>query len=90
MTEMTNHGDRGKQERIKGPFRKTAKPIAHRKVVNDCDIGDVVRFEGGREAIVSCWICSAPYGRYFDGDGVSGDLVMLPGDAAIVRIRGTR
>jgi len=46
-----------------------AVPVLERAKLGDCELGDRVTFEDGREAVLSARIAGAPFGRFVvDGE----------------------
>lgn len=86
---MSFHDDSSKKEtKVKG--RKPI-PVGKRKVVRDCQVGDVVQFCDGRTAVVTAWLNGGPMGRWHDEEGNEGELSSLgPDDTPIVRLRGIK
>ena len=63
------HND-GKAE---GPVRRAgAKKRAYRKVIGDCDFGDVMETDEGVRYILTADISGRPYGRLVFEDGTEG------------------
>lgn len=80
------HGPSGKEEK-----RKTKiVPVGKRRLVRDCEPGDVVLFADGRRAVVTAWLNGGSMGRWLDDADGEGEMTSLDSDAPIKRIRGYR
>ncbi len=90
----------------KKPWLKQAKPIHARKILRDCDIGDVVEFTAGapdihvrlgdvakgpsKRARVVSELCGSVWVRFFLEGGKETEMMRPDQEAAIVRLDGTR
>ena len=57
--------------------KRKVKPVSERKLMGDCEVGDVIRDSDGYVAEVTAWLAGGPFGRYRDGDGNEGEFVAL-------------
>lgn len=83
---MTFHDDSGKKEPT-GAKRKIV-PIAKRKVMGDCEPGDVLELEDGKRLVMTARISGGTFGRFLDEDGREGEIAEFPTSLPISRIRG--
>lgn len=78
------------KETRKGPYRNGAKAIGKRKVVGDCDVGDLLLLADGRKVVVTTWLAGSPFGRELDDDSKEGELSPLDHAMRCTRLKGYR
>ena len=83
---MTYHDDNA--SKTKTSRRGKVIPPHKRKVVSDCEPGDVVQFDDGSIATVTAWLNNGPMGRHHDENEKEGEFVPIEGSLPIVRLRG--
>jgi len=52
-------------------------PGHERSSLDDCEIGDLVEFDDGQRAVLTAHLAGAPFGRYLDENGESGEFCPL-------------
>ena len=65
-------------------------PIDRRRIVADCQVGDIIILRDGSKVIVTAWINGGPSGRAIDSNGCHGELMTLSATAAMTRLDGRR
>ncbi len=83
---MTYHDDTGGKAKTGS---HVAKPIDKRRVIGDCEIGDLLVLPDDSLVVLTAWISGGPFGRDVV-EGVEGDIRALDPETYISRIEGYR